>query len=386
MSDSPSALEAENARLRAALAEREALMGMVEASLDGIWDWDIKTGSDYLSPRWKRMLGYTEAELPNTVETWQALLLPEDIPKGHAAVQAHWERGEPYELMLRYRRKDGSIAHMLARGQAVRGPDGEWSRMAGTHTDLTALVRAQAQVAALNADLEDRVKERTAELEAFAHSVSHDLRGPLRAIDGYTFMLEEACGGELPEDGRTALSRIRAGVGRMASIIDALLALTRVSRATLRREPTDLSAMAKAALAEQRDRYPGHAVTADIEPNLIVSCDRPLVRLALDNLIANAVKFTVGVAHPTMRLSLQAPGVLLIEDNGVGFDMRFRQRLFEPFARLHGASHPGSGMGLAIVERVIRRHQGRIWATSEVGTGARFFFSFDPKPPPEATP
>lgn len=376
-----SELEEENARLRAALADRDALLGMIEGSLDGIWDWEIPTGRDYLSPRWKRMLGYTEDELPDTVETWKNLLVPEDVAKGYAAVQAHWDHGAPYEIVLRYRRKDGSIAHMLARGEAIRDEAGAWVRMAGTHTDITALVEAQAEIRQLNEGLEARVQRRTAELEAFAHSISHDLRAPLRAMDGYSLVLLEDHAEALAPDATHALGRIRLGVSRMSAIIDALLALSRVSRAELLREAVDLSALAERMVVEYREAHPTAQVSVEVEAGLVFDCDRQLVSLAIENLLSNSIKFAAGVDRPEVRFELHAPGVLCVRDNGVGFDMRYQDKLFQPFARLHHDSHAGTGVGLAIVHRVVQRHGGRIWATGEVGAGACFFVTFDPNTP-----
>ncbi len=327
------------------------------------------------------MLGYGEDELPNTVETWKALLLPEDVPRGYAAVEAHWERGEPYEIVLRYRRKDGSIAHMLARGKAAQNAAGEWVRMAGTHTDITALVEAQEEIARLNEALEVRVRSRTEELEAFAHSVSHDLRAPLRAMDGYSVILMEDHSKSLDPEAAHAVARIRHGVFRMSAIIDALLALSRVSRADLRREQVDLSAMAQQIFAERRETDPELRAQAEIAPGIVLICDKQLIRLALENLLANALKFSAGAQQPKVHVELDSRGVLRVRDNGIGFDMRHADRLFEPFARLHAGGHTGTGIGLAIVRRAVERHGGRVWADGEEGVGASFFVSLDPEAP-----
>lgn len=156
VTDDVAALKAEIAQLQARLADREALLHMLEHSLDGVWDWTIATGADYLSPRWKRMLGYDDEELPNTVQTWQTLLAPGELERGYAAVKAHWETGEPYEITLRYLHKDGSSVWMLARGKAIKGADGEWERMAGTHTNVTELRAAVARERQLNSAVVER--------------------------------------------------------------------------------------------------------------------------------------------------------------------------------------------------------------------------------------
>lgn len=390
-------LRAEKAALEQQVKEQQQLLTMLEDSLDGIWDWNILTGDDYLSPRWKRMLGYQPEELPNNVDTWVKLLHPDDVAIGYAAVNAHWEKGEPYEVVLRYHRKDGSVAWMLARGKAIRDDSGTWIRMAGTHTDLTPLKLAEQQILELNADLEQRVEQRTSELttankelESFAYTVSHDLRAPLRAIQGFSTLLEQIAGPKLEGLAQTYLQRIRANTMHMSQLIDDLLALSRVLRVSLRKESVDLTTLAHELVTELREREPDRVVEVVIEEGLVVHADPGLMRIALANLMENAWKFTSGRDQARIALGSEKPRdqgpaskdrVYFLEDNGVGFNMEYSDKLFGPFQRLHqDHEFSGNGIGLATVERIMRRHGGRVWGTGEVGAGATFYFQLESGP------
>ena len=238
------------------------------------------------------------------------------------------------------------------------------------------------EVRRLNAGLEERVRKRTAELEAtnreleaFSYSVSHDLRAPLRTVDGFSLALEEDYGHVLEGNGRDYLHRIRKGVQRMGQLIDSLLQLSRVTRAELIHEPVDLSAVASAVASELAGQNPGRTILFEIEPGLKCMGDSRLLRAALENLIGNALKFTA--QQPAARIELGRSGnSYFIRDNGVGFDMRYADKLFTAFNRLHGdKDFVGSGIGLATVARIVHRQQGKIWAESEVGRGATFWFT-----------
>jgi signal transduction histidine kinase len=217
------------------------------------------------------------------------------------------------------------------------------------------------------------------ELEAFSYSVSHDLRAPLRAMDGFSRALLERHAGALDDEGRHYLERVRAGTTRMSALIDDLLELSRIVRAPLRAEPVDLTAAARRIVDELRRREPARAVDVEIANGLAARGDRQLLAIALENLLGNAWKFTSKI--PEARLSLgreagEAGDVFVVRDNGAGFDMAYADKLFAPFQRLHRASEfEGTGVGLATVQRIVARHGGRIWARAAVGEGATFFFS-----------
>jgi len=242
----------------------------------------------------------------------------------------------------------------------------------------------------VNADLEFRVEQRTQELafsnqelEAFSYSVSHDLRAPLRTIDGFSLALQEDYSESLTDEGRDYIVRVRNGVQRMGMLIDSLLQLSRVTRTDLQTELVDLSQLAALVFNELQAGDPDRNVVFVAQPGVIVRGDPRLLRIALENLLGNAWKFTS--KEPNARIEFGTmPGkgsfagqtVYFIKDNGAGFDMQYVDRLFTAFQRLHGdRDFKGSGIGLATVLRIVRRHHGNIGAESEPGHGATFFFS-----------
>jgi light-regulated signal transduction histidine kinase (bacteriophytochrome) len=246
--------------------------------------------------------------------------------------------------------------------------------------------RAESHVRMLNARLEARVTERTQELEAankeleaFSYSVSHDLRAPLRAIDGFGRVLAEDYASQLDEEGHRHLSRIQLAARRMGELIDGLLVLARVTRNDMHRERVDLSDIAADLVASMRRDSGAREVRVDIESGLVVHGDSRLLRVALENLLGNAWKFTRGTREPHItfgRLPDDGETTYFVRDNGAGFDMNYAQRLFGAFERLHReAEFEGTGVGLATVRRIVQRHGGRIWAKSAVGQGATFLFT-----------
>ena len=221
--------------------------------------------------------------------------------------------------------------------------------------------------------------ERTlAELEAFNYSVSHDLRAPLRPLDGFSEALLEDYGDKLDERGRNYLTRIRTAAQRMGQLIDDLLELSRVSRADLRRQQLDLSSLVGGIVADIRaDQATGERAFV-CTPGLRVSADARLLRIALENLLRNAWKFTARQAQPRIEFGCTTANeelIYFVRDNGVGFDPTYASKLFQPFQRLHTAEFAGTGIGLAIVDRIVRRHEGRIWGESTPDQGATFFFT-----------
>jgi signal transduction histidine kinase len=244
--------------------------------------------------------------------------------------------------------------------------------------------RKAEEVHQLNLTLEERVRQRTAELEAtnreleaFSYSVSHDLRAPLRTIDGFSLALEEDYTDAVDATGRDYIKRVRTGVQRMGQLIDSLLQLSRITRAEIAREPVDMSALGESVVANLRDENPDRTLDILVDPKMQVDADPKLLRVALENLLGNAVKFTSKVEHPTIHFGFDAnQQAYFVRDNGAGFDMYYKDKLFNAFNRLHGdKDFKGSGIGLATVARVIRRHHGKIWADAQVNRGATFYFT-----------
>ncbi|MEO8389850.1 ATP-binding protein [Polaromonas sp.] len=273
----------------------------------------------------------------------------------------------------------------------------EVSQLARTLTAKWALARqSAAQVDSLEATVLDlktteaALRQSNRELEAFSYSIAHDLRSPLNSIDGFSHLLQKAVGGDAAERSRHYLSRIREGVRQMGELTDGLLSLAQVSRAPLKIETVDLAALAERARHDCQKRDTARHVTMHVEPDLTAVGDPLLLRQVMDNLIANAWKFTAHAATPEIWVGKLQPAdestVYFVRDNGVGFDMNYADKLFGTFQRLHApGEYAGLGIGLAVSQRIIARHAGRIWAEGAVGQGATFFFTI-PSPSRQGPP
>ncbi|HVZ46728.1 MAG TPA: response regulator [Ramlibacter sp.] len=259
--------------------------------------------------------------------------------------------------------------------------------LARVNTQLR-LTQSQKQLAGLNAELEARVAQRTAQLEAahrdlqaFCYSMAHDLRGPLGALDGFSVLLAELLQGETSQRARHYLGRIRGGVQQMDALTEALLALAHLSLRDQKGETVSLSQLARDAIERHRAADSQRHVDVKIEPDLDVMADPGLMNLLVDHLVDNAWKFTAREARAVIEVGRARQGqagsdVFFVRDNGTGFDMAYADKLFRPFQRLHGNSDfEGVGIGLAIVDRIVLRHGGRVWAEASPGEGTTIYFT-----------
>jgi len=244
---------------------------------------------------------------------------------------------------------------------------------------MTERKKIEEEVRIRNAQLEAANKE----LEAFSYSVSHDLRAPLRAIDGFSLAVLEDYQDKIDAEGRAHLERIRAAAGRMGQLIDDMLQLARIARAEMVRDKVNLSRLAQEIASQLQALEPKRQTTFVIQPGLMVEGDRALLRVVLQNLLDNAWKFTGHQLHARIEFGIQKQDsgqVYFVRDNGAGFEMQYANKLFGVFQRLHRQSEfTGTGVGLATVQRIIHRHGGRIWAEGATGHGATFYFVLQEK-------
>ncbi len=283
----------------------------------------------------------------------------------------------------------------VGRDESSLGPVGKEDGAADARTvagDVNACGEARdalfmefQNLKAANRVLEKKIAERTAELEAaikekesFSYSVSHDLRAPLRHIDSFSAILMADHAEHLPSEALDHLNRIRAAAGRMATLIDHLLELSRAGKREMDLQTVDLSDLAASTLRMYQETEPGRGAKVVIEEGLTALGDRTLLGQLLDNLLGNAWKYTSKKKHPRIefgRKLLYGRQAYFVKDNGAGFDMVYRSKIFRAFERVHGAEYEGAGIGLATVQRIVQRHGGTIWAEGKVGQGAIFYFT-----------
>jgi PAS domain S-box-containing protein len=329
-----------------------------------IWSYEPGRGVTYFNRTWYDLVGGTaDYWLGNR---WMEAIHPDDRDEGLANWTVARQARTVYKGERRLRDKYGRYHIMSYRGAPVFDEHGQVMLWVGIDTDVTESKTVEAEL-----------RESNRELEAFSYSVSHDLRSPLNTIHGFSKLLARELGQDGPQKVTHYLERIQAAAGYMGQLIEDLLSLAQVSRANLRSEPVDLSEMARSIADRLRQTEPQRDVTVDVEGDILVQGDPRLLRVVLENLLGNAWKFT---AHtPDARItvgSLDDRRIFYVRDNGAGFDMTYANKLFGMFQRLHAASEfPGTGIGLATVHRIVTRHHGRVWAHSEIGKGATFFWT-----------
>jgi PAS domain S-box-containing protein len=333
----------------------------------------------------QKLLGYGAEEL--TALPFSAFTHPDDQGSDKALLDellAGWRDG--YQIEKRFLRKTGEIICARLTASLASGIDVHPQNTIALVEDVTEQRQAEAEVRKLNAELEDRVKERTLqletanrELEAFSYSVSHDLRAPLRAIDGFSHILDEDFSAELPAEARRYLGKISGNARKMGQLIDDLLAFSRLGRRPLEKTPIDVHGLVLKCIEDLATEMAGRPIEFEVGVLPPALADPMALRQLYANLFSNAIKFTSKVPHAVVEVGATRHDdevVYFVKDNGAGFDMRYAGKLFGVFERLHSSDdYEGTGVGLAIVQRIVRRHGGRVWAAGAVNEGATFFFT-----------
>ena len=343
---------------------------------DGFIYWYNQRWYDYTNTTLEQMQGdgwasvHDPAMLPLVMERWHHCLAT----------------GDPYEIEFPLKGADGNFRWFLTRCSSLKGEDGKILRWVGTNTDVSQRREDEEVIRQLNTTLELRVLERTneleaanKELEAFSYSVSHDLRAPLRAVDGFSQAVLEDYGAQLPEEGRRNLQTIRDGAQRMGVLIDDLLTFSRLSRSPLNKQEVNTRKLVGNILESLNSQQEGRQI--DIRIGDLPNClgDPALLNQVWINLLSNALKYTRKCEAAVIEIGCKLENdetIYFVRDNGAGFDMRYVNKLFGVFQRLHRADQfEGTGVGLAIVQRIVHRHGGRIWAEAALNQGATFYFT-----------
>jgi PAS domain S-box-containing protein len=388
LQDSRAHLEQSEQALREANQKLEMI---IQGSPLAIYTRDVHGIVTGWNPAAERMFGWRAAEILGM----PLLTVPREKRNETESLRQRVLNGENFvQAEVRRQKRDGSPIDISTTLAPLRDDAGQISGYLAIAADITERKRAEEEIRSLNHELEARVAERTQQLEAanneleftnkelesFSYSVAHDLRSPLRAINGYSAILsEEYAGKALDATAQDYLQRVRTAADRMGELIDDLLDLTRVSKVEVRRDEIDLSAVAHAVATTLKSADPQRNVDIVIAPAAPARADPGLTRIALENLFGNAWKFTSKSENARIEFGVvivDGKPAYFVRDNGVGFDPAFGNKLFEQFQRLH-AEHEfeGTGIGLAIVDRIVRRHAGKVWAEGAVGQGATFYFT-----------
>ena len=372
-------------RMEEALHESEERVRLAAEAADiAVWEWDLRTNELKWDARMFEIYGLPpNPEGRATYQDWTSALLPEELAEQEARLQHTIATcGRSQREFRITRASDHAVRIMQASEMVITGADGKAERMVGINHDSTESKLAEERIRELNTALESRAAALEAankELEAFSYSVSHDLRAPLRAVDGFSRMVLTDYAPKLDDEGRRMLGVIRSEAQRMGRLIDDLLAFSRLGRQPIEAARIDMQALAQEVCDELLALEPERQVRFELHPLPSALGTQSMIRQVWINLIGNALKFTKEreVAEIEIGVTEDESGgrVYYVKDNGVGFDMRYAEKLFGVFQRLHSQQEfPGTGVGLALVQRIVQRHGGRVWAEAEVNRGATFYF------------
>lgn len=400
LDSSAQALTRARERLHEVHAERTDLERVIEATARagsvGLWEWDVPSNAVHFSREYKRQLGYAEHELPDDVEEWQRRLHPEEYDKVMAELEV-FLRNPHTEFVSeqRLQHRDGSYRWMLVQGSMTFDAAGRPSRMMGSLVDITqfkqleqSLRVSEGRYRELADVLESRIVQRTKELsdayresQNFAYAVAHDLKAPLRAINGFSTLLEQSVGARLMETERGYLDRVRQGAMRMAALIDDLLDYSRVEHREQRLGAIDCRQFVDDLVVSMSEalQEAGAEVHVDVDRTPVMA-DGEGLRIVLRNLLDNALKFSRTTERPRIVIDSRVESgryLLAVRDNGIGFEPAYRDKIFEIFNRLHASGYEGTGIGLALVRKAVQRMGGEVWAESVPGAGATFYVSLN---------
>ncbi len=375
----------EHKRMVEALAAQEReFRTLAENSPDNIARYDVNCRTVYVNPSLEKALGRPASEMLGPTPAEAALI--DQFTEYHEKIAQVLETGEEAEIdLVMPDRGEGARYHNI-RFVAERGADGAITGVLAIGRDVTERKQAEEEIQKMNQELEQRVAKRTTqleaankELEAFAYSVSHDLRAPLRHIDGFLELLQKRTAEMLDERSQHYMDTISDAAKRMGVLIDDLLAFSRMGRREMAQQPVELGLLVQEVIREYEPETQGRVIHWHIAPLPTVTGDRAMLRQVLVNLIANALKFTRNCESTKIEIGCQANGketIIFVRDNGVGFDMAYADKLFGVFQRLHHADEfEGTGIGLANVRRILNRHGGKVWAEGKVDQGATFYFA-----------
>lgn len=379
--------------LEVEIAERKATEGLLqekdtrlteaqEIARMGSWEWTPASNRVEWSDEVFRLSGLMPGKFGGRLDDFVSNAHPEDRGELRAALEAAGRTREPLSLDYRIIRPDGAVRVLHAQAKAILDDAGAVRRIVGTLQDVTERKEADRAIQDLNRELEARMKDLATvnkELEGFSYSVSHDLRAPLRAIDGFSRMMLEDCSERLDDEGRRYLQVIISNTHKMGQLIDDLLAFSRMGRKSLEATSLDMENMARSVFTELREQHPDRAIEARIDELPTGRGDPAMFRQVFVNLISNAIKYSRGRNPAIVEIGSRVDAgetVYWVRDNGVGFQMDYAHKLFGVFQRLHTSQEfEGTGVGLALVHRIIQRHGGRVWAEGKLDAGATFYFT-----------